>query len=247
MHGDAISPYANQYGTGADEAWALGATGSSSVYVAVIDGGVQIDHPDLAANIWTNSAEIPGNGVDDDGNGYVDDIHGWDFYYGERVGLRRRERSTVTPRTWPARIGAQGGNGVGVAGVNWDVTIIPVKFMGGPGLGAGTYSGAVAALDYVTALKVDQGSQHRRHQQQLGMHQHDDRVHRPAWRCEMPSGGPGTPASSSLPLPGTTARTPIRRPTTRRAWTAHGRPTGRCTRLGLHRLGRQHHVERRAR
>ena len=53
-----------------------------TVVVAIIDSGVEIDHPDLAAVIWTNPRERAGNGRDDDGNGYVDDVHGWDFLGG---------------------------------------------------------------------------------------------------------------------------------------------------------------------
>ena len=52
---------------------------SKTVVVGVIDSGVDIDHEDLKGKIWTNTKEIPGNGIDDDKNGYIDDIHGWNF------------------------------------------------------------------------------------------------------------------------------------------------------------------------
>src|SRR5215210_3920831 len=78
MYGDATSP-ANVYGSQAGEAWAAGHTGSSSVYVGIIDEGIDPLHIDLAANIWTNPYD-PVDGVDNDGNGYADDAHGWDFF-----------------------------------------------------------------------------------------------------------------------------------------------------------------------
>lgn len=56
---------------------------SRTVVVAIIDSGVDIDHEDLKAHIWTNPKEIPGNGIDDDNNGYIDDIHGWNFIGGK--------------------------------------------------------------------------------------------------------------------------------------------------------------------
>ena len=62
----------------AESGWDIEA-GESSVAIAVVDSGVDLDHPDLQAKIWTNSGELAGNGVDDDGNGYVDDVYGWDF------------------------------------------------------------------------------------------------------------------------------------------------------------------------
>ena len=147
MQGDTSTP-ANQYGSGAAEAWAAGAIGSKSVFVGLIDEGVQIDHPDLADNIWTNPFEMAANGIDDDGNGYVDDVHGWDFDSNDATVYDGPgdDHGTHVAGT----IGARGGNGFGVAGINWKVTLIPVKFLGPSG---GTISAAIAAIDYVTDLK----------------------------------------------------------------------------------------------
>ncbi|MBX3118871.1 MAG: S8 family serine peptidase [Fimbriimonadaceae bacterium] len=66
----------------ADLAWDT-SFGSDNTIVAIIDTGVNVNHPDLAGNIWKNPGEIPGNGIDDDGNGYIDDIVGWDFNYND--------------------------------------------------------------------------------------------------------------------------------------------------------------------
>ena len=114
--------------------------------------GVQIDHPDLVDNIWTNPFEIAGNRIDDDRNGYVDDIHGWDFNSGDATVYDGTgdDHGTHVAGT----IGARGGNGIGVAGVDWNVTFIPVKFLGPSG---GSISSAIAAIDYVSDLKTRHG------------------------------------------------------------------------------------------
>jgi len=151
MYGDATSP-ANEYGSQAGEAWAAGRTGSSNVFVGVIDEGIQYTHPDLAANIWTNPADLV-DGKDNDGNGYIDDVHGWDFdgnnntiYDGGPKGNLDDHGTHVS-----GTIGGVGGNGAGVAGVNWQVTLISGKFLGRRG---GTLANAVKAVDYFTDLKT---------------------------------------------------------------------------------------------
>ena len=90
--------------------------------------------------------------MDNDGNGYVDDVHGWDFYWDDASFIHGDGAESHATHV-AGSIGAQGGNGIGVAGVGWRTTIIPVKFLGGPS-GQGTMSDAAAALDYVTALRL---------------------------------------------------------------------------------------------
>lgn len=146
------APTYNPFGAQAEMAWAAGFIGSPDVCVGIIDGGLQLDHPDLAANIWTNPGEIPGNGIDDDGNGYVDDVHGWNAYL-DNGNVSYVDAATDYHGTHVAgTIGAVGGNGLGVAGVNWDVTMIS-----GVMFGLGYYSDAIQAIDYMTNLKTKKG------------------------------------------------------------------------------------------
>jgi subtilisin family serine protease len=136
----------------APEAWSS-TTGSANVTVAVIDTGVDSSHPDLSSQIWINPGEnCPGcrtDGIDNDGNGFVDDWHGWDFANNDNNPMDDHGHGTHVSGT----IGAAGNNGVGVAGVNWSVRIMPVKFLNAQG--SGTDAGAVSAVLYAAQNGAD--------------------------------------------------------------------------------------------
>jgi subtilisin family serine protease/subtilisin-like proprotein convertase family protein len=121
-------------------------TGSKNVKVAIVDSGMDYLHPDLAANVWTNTGEIPGNGIDDDGNGYIDDIHGYDFASGDADPMDFVGHGTHVSGT----VGAVGNNGVGTVGVNWNVSLMALKI--GTDLGGPTNAGAIAAINYAVAM-----------------------------------------------------------------------------------------------
>jgi len=110
----------------APEAWNI-TTGSSAVIVADIDSGMDMTHPDLVANVWVNLGEIPGNGIDDDGNGYIDDVHGWDFGENDNDPSDTIASCGGHGTHTAGTIGASGNNGVGVTGVNWAVSLMPLK------------------------------------------------------------------------------------------------------------------------
>ncbi len=150
MYGDATTP-SNAFGSQAGEAWNAGYLGTTAVAVGVIDEGIMYSHADLVGQVWTNPND-PVDGVDNDRNGYVDDVHGWDFTRNDNTVYDGTQDDHATHVA--GTIGAKGGNEIGVAGVNWHVTLISAKFLGRAG---GTTSNAIKAVNYITDLKVNHG------------------------------------------------------------------------------------------
>ncbi|HCA83209.1 MAG TPA: hypothetical protein DEP18_05430 [Flavobacteriales bacterium] len=128
-------------------AWSVGRGGLTAqndrIVVAVIDGGFDLNHPDIS--YYVNPGEIPGNSIDDDNNGYVDDVNGWNA---------SNNNANVQGGSWESHathvsgtVGAKGGNSTGVTGVNWDVDILPIKGS------SGNESIVVAAYSYVLKMR----------------------------------------------------------------------------------------------
>jgi subtilisin family serine protease len=143
--------FSSQWGVtkiNADKAWDI-TTGKREIVIAVIDTGVDYTHPDLAANMWVNTKEKPNSDVDNDGNGYKGDYYGYDFINKKADPMDDNGHGTHVAGI----IGAVGNNGVGIAGVNWTVKIMPLKFLRASG-GGDTFA-AISAIKYAKAMGAD--------------------------------------------------------------------------------------------
>src|SRR5262245_570090 len=121
-------------------------TGDPNLKIGIIDTGVDYNHPDLAANVWTNPGEIPNNNQDDDNNGYVDDVHGYDFVNNDGDPFDDNGHGSHCAGT----IAGVGNNNVGVTGVNWNAKVIGIKFLSAGG--SGSTDGAIASVQYAIAV-----------------------------------------------------------------------------------------------
>ena len=146
----------------APEAWDI-YTGDPNYRIAIIDTGIDFNHPDLQGNIWVNPGETPNDGIDNDGNGYIDDVSGWDFT-GTGLGTKFVNGDN-NPQDGDGHgthvagtIAGKGNNGIGVTGVVWGAKIVPLKFL--DDAGSGSTANAILAVDYcrINGIKLSNNS-----------------------------------------------------------------------------------------
>ncbi len=129
---------------GAPKAWDITTGGTTTrgdrIVVAVLESGFEVNHEDLVGNLWINPHEVAGNGLDDDGNGYIDDIHGWNVR-----GNRNEFDSNFHGQSVTGIIGQEGDNGLGGAGINWDVDLMLMQYRTVPDI--------FEAYDYVYEMR----------------------------------------------------------------------------------------------
>ena len=125
--------------------WKYISTGDPRIKVAIIDTGINYLHPDLQNNLAINYKEIPNNGIDDDGNGYVDDYLGWNAADNNGDPMDNFNHGTHIAGI----IGASTNNGIGMAGINWHVSLIPIKFI--TAAGGGSTEASIKGIDYAIA------------------------------------------------------------------------------------------------
>jgi subtilisin family serine protease len=123
-------------------------TGDTTQVIAIIDTGVDWDHPDLDDNIWRNWDEIPDNGIDDDGNGYVDDIRGWDFVNNDNDPDDKNSHGTHVAGI----AAAEGNNETGITGIAWNSKILPIKALDAGGYGV--VSDLCESINYANQMNV---------------------------------------------------------------------------------------------
>ena len=121
-----------------------------TIVIAVVDDGVDLDHPDLKGNLWKNYAEIPNNGVDDDNNGYIDDYDGWNVNTDSDNVDNTAQVNASHGTEVSGFIGAIGNNGSGITGINWSIKLMILSPFG---IGTDNEASAIEAYSYVLAMR----------------------------------------------------------------------------------------------
>ena len=144
---------AQQWGLSAvnvEQVWQTGLLGNRAIIVCVVDTGIDITHPDLQANIWNNTKEIPNNGIDDDGDGVIDDIHGASFL--ELTASNDPTDLNGHGTSVAGIIGAVQNNGIGISGVAPVITLLPCRYMNADG--SGNVIDALSCINYCLTNKA---------------------------------------------------------------------------------------------
>jgi subtilisin family serine protease len=128
----------------ATNAWDISA-GSSDIIMAFLDTGIDYSHSDLMSNVWNNLSEIPDNGVDDDVNGKVDDRAGWNFVSNNNDPMDDNGHGTHVAGI----TGAVGNNSIGIAGLMWNIKMMPLKIL--DAVGGGTIANEIVAIQYAVS------------------------------------------------------------------------------------------------
>lgn len=123
------------------EAWDI-EQGDTNVVVAILDGGLAINHPEFEGRMWKNKAEIPNNGIDDDNNGFIDDNQGWNFAYDNNIPADDLGHGTAVTGI----LGANGNNNIGMAGIDWNCKLMICKVLDSTNFG--TYDKIANAIYY---------------------------------------------------------------------------------------------------
>lgn len=143
----------------ANEAWKI-TQGSRDIRVAVIDTGIDINHPDIKANLWVNAGETgfdskgrdkATNGVDDDGNGFIDDVHGWNFVQNNNQLTDNHGHGTHVAGI----VGAEGGNGIGISGVSPKVSLMILKYFDPKSNGNDNLKNTIKAIQYAVKMNAN--------------------------------------------------------------------------------------------
>ncbi len=133
----------------APDAWAITTGGETvqgdPIVVAVLDDGFDLSHPDIL--FWTNAGEVPDNGIDDDGNGYADDYNGWNAVNANGTIPNQNHGTRVA-----GIVGALGNNGIGIAGINWNIRILPVAVQ------ASNPTSVIAGYQYIRTVRQQYNS-----------------------------------------------------------------------------------------
>jgi subtilisin-like proprotein convertase family protein/subtilisin family serine protease len=140
-------------GIKAPTAWDITPGGSSSIAIAIVDDGIELTHPDLQPNIWVNTGEIPGDGIDNDGNGWIDDVNGWDFTANDNN--PGPDSANDAHGTATAGVAAgKGNNSIGIAGAAFNSKILPSRIFAGA---SATSDANIASAIYYAAGRTANG------------------------------------------------------------------------------------------